>query len=258
MNNKRSDPSGGGQASRTLDEPWARRLAAEAFGTAALVFVAAGADTINLVTHGAVTPVARAVAPGLIVAALIYSLGDVSGAHFNPSVTIAFTARGLLPPTWVIPYVAAQVAGGLLAAGLLRLFLGGAVAPIAPPQIAPLGAFGFEIVLTSLLVTVILGTADRYRIVGPDAALAVGATIAVCGLVALPAEGASLNPARALGPAVLAGRYDDLWVYTIGPLVGSVLGAILTRTLHGPVMADSKTREAARGANEREGRTARP
>ena len=100
--------------------------------------------------------------------------------------------------------------------------------------------------------------AQHYRIVGPDAALAVGATIAVCGLAVLPVEGAALNPARAVGPDLVSLHFDDLWVYTLGPIAGSLIGALLTRALHGPVILDEKTQEAAQGANERVGRGSRP
>ena len=154
----------------------------------------------------------------MMVAALIYAIGDVSGAHFNPVVTTAFAMKRLFPSRFVPAYWLAQLVGAAAGALVVRLLLGSAVeAGVSTPRVSLSSAVGFETVLTLLLVTVILGTADRARIVGADAALAVGATIALCGLVALPLEGASMNPARSLGPALVSGQLSDLWIYVIGP-----------------------------------------
>jgi aquaporin Z len=231
------------------DEPdMARRLAAEAFGTFALVFVAVGADATAVVSGGEVSPAARALAPALMVAALIYAIGDVSGAHLNPAVTLAFSLKRLFPFRWIAGYWAAQILGAIGGALVIRSLFGDAVgAGVSRPHVDPAAAVGLEVFLSLLLVTVILGTADRSRIVGPDAALAVGATIALCGLVALPIDGASMNPARSLGPALVTGRLDDLWIYLLGPVFGACLAVILTRFLHGRTEADSKAAEAAQG-----------
>ena len=107
-------------------------------------------------------------------------------------------------------------------------------------------ALGLEAVLTLLLVTVILGTADRHRVVGPEAALAVGATIAACGLIALPIDGASMNPVRSLAPALVSGTLGDVWIYVLGPSIGAVLAVVLTLAIHGRA-ADADARRAARG-----------
>jgi aquaporin Z len=229
---------------------WPRRLTAEAFGTFGLVFAAAGADVMSQVSEGAVSTAARAVAPGLMVAALIYAIGDTSGAHFNPAVTLAFGVKRLIPPVWMPAYWGAQLVGAVGAAGLLRGLFGGAIdAAVSKPKlIDPLGALALEAVLTLLLVTVILGTADRFRVVGTNAALAVGATISLCGLIAIPIEGASMNPARSLGPAIVAGNVRDVWIYMLGPAVGALLAVALTTFLHGPVDGDEKAEEAARGS----------
>lgn len=230
------------------EPPWSRRLAAELFGTFALVFVAAGADAMASVSGGQVSPAARAVAPALMVAALIYAIGDSSGAHFNPAVTLAFALKRLVPPRWLLPYWIAQLLGAVLAAGLLSLLFGDAAREgVSRPHVAGATALALEVVLTWLLVVVILGTADRYRVVGPDAALAVGATIALCGLIALPIEGASMNPARSLGPALVAGDLSNLPIYVLGPIGGAALGALLTTFLHGTTADDGKAEEAARG-----------
>jgi aquaporin Z len=229
---------------------WPRRLAAEAFGTFALVFAAAGGDVMAAVSDGAVSAAARAVAPGLTVAAMIYSIGDTSGAHFNPAVTLAFGLKRLVPASWLPPYWAAQLVGAVGAAAVLRAVFGNAIdAGVSKPKVVDAGgAILLEVILTLLLVTVILGTADRFRVVGPNAALAVGATIALCGLIALPIEGASMNPARSLGPAIVAGKLADAWIYVLGPAIGALLAAGLTAFLHGPVDGDDKAEEAARGS----------
>lgn len=225
-----------------------RRLIAEAFGTMALVVVAVGADAAAVVTDGEVGFAARAVAPALLVAAMIYAIGDVSGAHFNPVVTAAFALKRLFPVRLVPLYWVAQALGGIAGALLVRALLGAAVeAGVSTPHVPAGSALGFEVVLTMLLVTVILGTADRHRIVGTEAALAVGATIALCGLVALPLEGASMNPARSLGPAIVTGRSADLWIYVVGPLVGAAAAVVLNAILHGSSGRDPEARRAAQG-----------
>lgn len=248
------DPSRPGPAAAASDatEPgWPRRLTAEAFGAFALVLAAAGTDVAARLTDGGVSDAARAVAPGLVVAALIYSIGDASGAHFNPAVTLAFAVKRLVPPSWLAPYWLAQIGGSLVAAGLLRSLFGDAIAAgVNRPRLVPdASALVVEAVLTLLLLVVVLGTADRYRVVGPNAALAVGATIAACGLIALPIEGASMNPARSLGPAIAAGDVGSTWIYVVGPVIGALAAVALTTFLHGRRDRDGKTGEAARGGS---------
>jgi MIP family channel proteins len=212
------------------------------------VFAAVGADVMGSIT-GEITPAARAIAPALMVAALIYAIGDVSGAHFNPAVTLAFVFKRLLPARWLLPYWAAQLVGALLAAAVLAaLFPGAVLAGVSRPHVPLATAFVVEIILTWLLIVVVLGTADRHRVVGPNAALAVGATIAMCGLIALPVEGASMNPARSLGPALVAGDLANAWIYVSGPLVGAALAAGLAWFLHGRTDWDQKATEAAKGS----------
>src|SRR3954452_14848204 len=232
---------------------WPRRIAVEVFGTFALVFVAVGADAMARVSDGAVSDAARAVAPGLVVAAMVLSLGDVSGAHFNPAVSLAFSLRRLFPARWLVPYWAAQLVGAIAASLVVRAMFGEAVrAGVSTPHLVTSGtAVAIEVVLTWFLVVVILGTADRARIVGPNAALAVGGTIALCGLIALPIEGASMNPARSTGPALVAGDVGTIWVYWAGPLIGALLAVGLAWLIHGRVTTeDSKARDAAGGTNE--------
>jgi MIP family channel proteins len=242
----RKGASGG--ASDQGDAGLGRRLLAEVFGTMALVFVAVGGDAAGLITGGEVGVAARAVAPALMVAAMIYAIGDVSGAHFNPVVTAAFALKRLFPANLVPLYWIAQTAGGIVGALLVRGLLGDAVgAGVSTPHVSTGSALGFEVLLTLLLVSVILGTADRHRIVGTEAALAVGATIALCGLIALPLEGASMNPARSLGPAIVTGRFDDLWIYVAGPFVGAAVAVGVNALMHGSSDRDPEARRAAQG-----------
>src|SRR3954470_10999494 len=238
------------------DEPGlGTRVLVEAFGTFSLTFVAAGGDVMGQVSGGEVTAMARAIAPGLLVMGMVYALGDRSGAHFNPAVTMAFALRRLFPGRLVVPYVAAQLAGAVAAAAVLSMLFGDAVSAgvTKPKLVTPEVAVVIEAILTVFLVTVILGTADRARIVGPNAAFAVGGTIALCGLIALPIEGASMNPARSTGPALVARELSDLWIYWVGPLLGAVAAALLARAVHGVAPgADRETRKAAAGGDERD------
>lgn len=232
---------------REREVPLRRRLGAEAFGTFALVFVAAGADAAGRLSLGEVSPAARAVAPGLMVGAIIYAFGDVSGAHLNPVVTLAFVAKRLVPMRMMLGYWAAQLVGAIVAALVLRgLFGTASEAGVSQPHLVePAAAAVVEALLTLLLVSVILGTADRANVVGTEAALAVGATIALCGLIALPLEGASMNPARSIGPALVAGRLGDAWVYVVGPAIGALIAVAVARLLHG--RPDEDAEDAAQG-----------
>ncbi len=231
----------------TPEPTLAVRLGAEAIGAFALTFVAAGADTAARMTLGDVTPLARAIAPGLLVMAFIYAIGDRSGAHFNPAVTLAFAVRRLFPIVWVVPYWLAQIGGAVVAGALLvGLFGSAAQAGVSTPHVPTATAVVLEAILTAILAIVILGTADRYRLIGTDAAIAVGATIALCGLVALPLDGASMNPARSLGPAIATLRLGDAWIYVLGPALGALLAVALAWWLHGPP-PDPESREAAAG-----------
>ncbi len=225
-------------SARAFAEPrfeW-RRLLAEMGGTFFLVLVAAGADVVNAVSGGQVGRAAAVTAPGIMVLALIYTIGETSGAHLNPAVTVAFAARGNFPWRRVPGYLVAQLAGAVTAAGLLRLLFGdaGGLGRTAPRHgIAAPTALVVEIVLTFGLVTVILGTASGARNVGHNAAIAVGGYVALAGLWASPVSGASMNPARSLGPALVSGNLGSVWIYVLGPLAGSLLAVVLAWALRG-------------------------
>jgi aquaporin Z len=198
-----------------------RRLAAEALGTFALVFAGTGAIVVNDVTGGSVTHVGVSLTFGLVVLAMIYAVGDVSRAHLNPAVTLGFFAARRLPGREVAPYVAAQVAGALAASGLLRLlFPTHATLGASLPLAGALPAFGIEFVFTALLVFVVLGVSTPEC--RPFAGIAVGAVIAFEALAGGPVSGASMNPARSLGPALVAGRFEGLWIYFAAPLSGAL------------------------------------
>lgn len=216
---------------------YVQRLTAELLGTFALTFVAAGAGVIGAVSGGQISLAAAVVAPALLVMAMIYTVGDLSGAHFNPAVTLAFTLRSDFPWRWVPGYWAMQIGGAVLAALLLRgLFGNRGHLGATLPQHGVFAALIMEVVLTFFLVTVILGTATDHRLVGHNAALAVGGLIALDGLFAAPISGASMNPARSFGPALISGDLTGYWIYVVGPVAGAcfaVLLAFLLRGKHG-------------------------
>jgi aquaporin Z len=225
-------------------------LVAEALGAFGLTAIAAGADVACQITGGEVTPFARAIAPGLFVMASIDAMGDVSGLHINPAVTLGFTLKRVFPGRWLPSYWVAQLLGAVVAGLALVALFGSTVAQAGvnePRAVAPLVAVAIEVFLSYVLVSIILGTADRAALVGPNAALAVGATIVLCGLVALPLEGASMNPARSTGPALATLQLNNLWIYWIGPLLGSVLAVGVTTYIHGTRSGDGETRKAAAG-----------
>lgn len=214
-----------------------RRLLAELGGTFFLVLVAAGAGVVDAVSHGQVGRVAAVVAPGVLVLAMIYTIGETSGAHLNPAVTVAFAARGHFPWGRVPGYLVAQVAGAAAAAGVLRAMFGtagGLGATVPGPGIGAVTAVVTEGLLTLGLMSVILATASGPRNVGHNAAIAVGGYVALAGLWASPVSGASMNPARSLGPALVSGRLSDIWIYLAGPLAGALLAVAGAWALRGP------------------------
>ena len=236
-----------GRGPREAEPPWVRdpharghewrRLFSEALGTFLLVVVAAGAPVVDAVSHGQVPLDAQVVAPGLMVMAIIYFMGMVSGAHLNPAVTLSFAARGNFPWVRVPGYILAQLTGATAASLLLRALFGtvghlGATLP--GPGISSGTALVVEALLTLGLVSVILGTASGARNVGTNAALAVGGYIALAGLWAAPISGASMNPARSFGPELVAGDWTSWWAYVAGPIAGGLLAVGIAWILRGP------------------------
>ena len=226
------------------------RLIVEFLGTFLLVIVAAGSGVINeYAGNSPISRTAAVVAPGLIVMALIYAWGPVSGLHINPAVTLAFTGRGVFRAAWAVPYIVAQLAGTVCAALFLQLMFGNVAAGGTYPIAAPGGEWRsliMEILLTTMLVTVILNTATGYRSIGHNAALAVGGTVALLALFASPISGASMNAARSLGPDIVSGNYTGWWVYVLGPAIGAVLAVGFMGLIRG--LPTKEERGAAEGS----------
>lgn len=204
------------------------RYAGEMIGTFAIVVVATGAVVGNAAADGSISHVGIAIATGLIVTAMIYTLGHLTGAHFNPAVSLAFTVGRHFPVRDLIPYWLAQFAGAVLASLLVR-FLWGDVANLGAnlPGLSDGRAFVLEVFLTFLLMFVITAVATDVRAVGQGAALAIGFTVLLAVMFAGPASGASMNPARSFGPALVSGTWEHQWIYYAGPFVGAVLGVLV-------------------------------
>lgn len=209
-----------------------RRYIAEAIGTFALVFAGTGAIVIDDVTRGGVTHVGIALTFGLIVMAMIYALGDVSGAHLNPAVTIGFALARRLPARSVAPYVAAQLLGAFAASAALRLMFGNRVMLGATiPAGSAWQSFALEAICTALLMLVILNVSTGPKEQGVMAGIAVGGVIGLEALFAGPISGASMNPARSLAPAVVSGHAAFVWVYLIAPVIGAAAAVPLWKVI---------------------------
>jgi MIP family channel proteins len=206
--------------------PLAPALLAEAIGAFALVFAGCGAIMVDAET-GALGHVGVALTFGLVIMAMIYAAGHVSGAHFNPAVSVAFALTRHFPWPSVGAYVGAQTAGALAAAAILRASLGDVASVGATlPSGSDGQAFLWELVLTFLLMFVIMAVATDTRAVGEAAAIAIGGTVGLDAMFGGPVTGASMNPARSFGPAVVAGELGSLWIYLTAPLLGAALGAL--------------------------------
>jgi aquaporin Z len=225
------------------------RLIIEFLGTFVLVTVAAGAGVINhYVGGGPISRTAAVIAPGAAVMAMIYAWGPLSGLHINPSVTFAFASRGVFPRAWVVPYWVSQLAGAVCAALFLQVMFGDVSAGSNYPIARPGGEWKslvMETVLTAILVSVILNTATGGRSIGHNAAIAVGSTVALLGLFASPISGASMNPARTLGPDIVGSNYTGWWVYIAGPAIGAFIAVMIIQAVRG--LPDEDEREAAEG-----------
>jgi aquaporin Z len=213
-----------------------RRIFAETWGTFLLVLVAAGGGVVAVKSGGAVTLGMQVAAPGLMVMAIIYFMGTVSGAHLNPAVTLAFAVRRNFPWRRVPGYVLAQLLGGVAAAQFLHAMFGsvGALGATLPgSEISNGTALEIEVVLTAGLVNTILGTASGARNIGSNGAIAVGGYIALAGLWAAPISGASMNPVRSLGPDLVRGDLGTTWIYIVGPVLGALIGVAFEWILKG-------------------------
>lgn len=212
-----------------------RKLLAELIGTFALVFTGTGAIIINDVSRGAITHVGIALTFGLIVLVLIYTLGDVSGAHLNPVVTLGFCVARRMPWAEALPYVASQAAGALAASGTLRmLFPSHPTLGSTLPAGSSAQSFVLEMILTALLMFVILSVSTGAKEKGITAGIAIGALIGLEAMFAGPICGASMNPVRSLAPALVSGQISQLWIYLIAPVTGTFIGVLIFRGVRAP------------------------
>lgn len=218
-----------------------KKYVAEILGTFALVFCGTGAIIINQETSGIVTHPGIAFTFGLIVMVMIYALGPISGAHFNPAVTIAFTVAKRFPAKQIFPFVASQAAGAFMASVVLRyLFPGNELLGTTLPSGSAMQSFVLELILTFFLMLVIIHVATGSKEQGMFAGLAIGSTVLLEAMFAGPICGASMNPIRSMAPAMVSGHLEHLWLYVLAPVVGAALAVftwrfIKTDQTHEPV-----------------------
>lgn len=219
-----------------------RRAVAEGLGTFFLTLVAAGLEIVDVLYPGRIDRTVKAAGPALIVGALIYAIGDLSGAHLNPVVTTTFALRRVFHWSCVPVYWAAQLAGALAAAGTLRYLFGTTRSiGVNETDLTTSHAVVVEVVLTALLVIVILNAAHKHSLIGADAAIPVAATLAACGLVGGELTSASMNPARSLGPAIVSANYTDIGVFIAGPFIGALVAVLVMTALHPVPNRDEQT-----------------
>ena len=205
--------------------PLARKAGADAIGTFALVFTGCGAVVVEAQTQ-ALGHLGVSLVFGLVVTVMIFAVGHVSGAHFNPAVTLAFASAGSFPWREVPAYIVGQLVAAILATAAVAWLIGDeAQLGATVPSTGLLPAIGIEFLLTFFLMFVIKSVATDARAAGSTAAIAIGGTVALCALFGGPLTGASMNPARSLGPALVAGVASDQWIYWVAPVAGAMVGA---------------------------------
>ena len=237
-----------------------KRIAAELLGTYGMVFAGTGAIMIDALSGGRVTHLGIGITFGLIVAAMIFTFGSISGAHINPAVTLAFTITGRLKWTVAACYIPAQLAGGILASLTLYYLLGstasmGATLPAGSvPQ-----SLVLEFILTFILMAIIMSISLEPRVAGPVAALAIGGTVGLEAIFAGPISGASMNPARSFAPALVGWEWHGHWAYWVGPIAGATLGAATMCWLKGVGILEGVRAKNKQGADmESADRASRP
>jgi aquaporin NIP len=226
-----------------MQPPLRRVLVAELIGTFALVFAGCGAVMVNAKTHQ-LGHVGVAITFGLVIMFGIYAVGHISGAHFNPAVTFAFALTRHFPWSRTIAYWCAQLAGALAAAALLRASLGNIANTGATLPSGSQGqSFLWEFVMSGFLMFVILAVATDTRAVGEAAAIAIGGTIGLDAMFGGPISGASMNPARSTGPALVSGNLHALWLYIVAPILGASLGGLAYQFVRGEQPQPAEIRE---------------
>lgn len=215
-----------------LFSQYMKKYIAEFIGTFTLVFCGTGAVTVNEITNGSVTHVGIAITFGLTVMAMIYALGEVSGAHLNPAVTIAFAINKNFAWKRVTPYIISQLAGGFAASIILKyLFPTSLLLGATLPSGSALQSFVLEIILTFFLMLVILQVAKGSKEQSMFAGLAIGSVVLLEAMFAGPVCGASMNPARSLAPAIMSNHLESLWIYLVAPFIGAILAVGIYRIL---------------------------
>ena len=209
-----------------------KKYIAEFIGTFAIVFCGTGAIIINQETGGAISHVGIAATFGLIVMCMIYTFGEISGAQFNPAVTIAFAFADRFDKKEVLPYIGSQIAGAFLATLLLKFLFPlnhnlGATLPTG----SQMQSFILEVILTFLLMLVILNVSQGSKETGLFAGIAIGGTVLLEAMFAGPICGASMNPARSLSPAIVSGNITDIWIYISAPILGAILATLMWKAL---------------------------
>jgi len=217
-----------------------RRCAAEGFAAFALVFAGCGAVITNAEYGEALGTVGIALVFGLVIMVMVYATGHLSGAHINPAVTLAFTLTRHFSLREAAVYIAAQLAGATAAALLLLAVWTDQPASLGAtlPTVGAGSALVYEAVLSAFLMFVIMAVATDTRAVGAAAAIAIGGTIGLDALFGGPVTGASMNPARSFGPALVSGEWRDFWVYVVGPVAGAAIGALAYQLIRGPQSRD--------------------
>lgn len=201
-----------------------KKYLAEAIGTFALVFCGTGAIVIDQVSGEVITHLGIAITFGLVVLAMIYALGDISGAHLNPAVTIGFTVAKRIPVREAVFYIVAQILGALIASGSLKLlFYENQLLGATLPAGSEMQSFVLEIILTFFLMFVIMNVSTGDKEKGITAGIAIASVVALEAMFAGPICGASMNPARSLAPALVSGNLTSLWIYLTAPIIGVIL-----------------------------------
>ncbi|KAM1689029.1 hypothetical protein PS1_036859 [Malus domestica] len=243
-NHKNNQESG----SFCVSVPFMQKVFAEVLGTYFVIFAGCGSVVVNLVSDKTVSFPGISIVWGLVVMVMIYSVGHISGAHFNPAVTIAFAVTKRFPLKQVPAYVGAQILGSTLAAGTLRLIFNGPQNHFAgtSPSGTPFQSFVIEFIITFYLMFVVSGVATDNRAIGELAGLAIGATVLLNVMCTGQISGASMNPARSIGPAIASWHYKHLWVYIFGPTLGAVSGALVYNVIR---FTDKPLREITKSSS---------